>query len=139
MKNLIIDKTNPSNNIWIGTNETLEPGDRISYVFLDEERIELLVNPEPSYGSCSGCYFGDAISCSEFDSFECNKYNVVFKRMDTNDILMIDEFYIKFNTIKRSLCNEDTCPYYENECNKYKMDGSSCLLRKIVDNHVHDE
>lgn len=99
MKNLVYDIINPSNNIWLDPSQRLEAGDRILYVSSNES-IRLIVDHEASYESCNGCYFGNAILCSVPDRLNCLEYGVIFKLMDTNDMLMTNEFSIELSSIK---------------------------------------
>lgn len=133
MKNLVYDIINPSNNIWLDPSQRLEAGDRILYVSSNES-IRLIVDHEASYESCNGCYFGNAILCSVPDRLNCLEYGVIFKLMDTNDMLMTNEFSIELSSIKRSLCNEDTCPYYSDECVNLHSgrDEDYCLIKSIL-------
>lgn len=109
MKNLVYDIINPSNNILLDPSQRLEAGDRILYVSSNES-VRLIADHETSYESCNGCYFDNEIPCSVSDQLNCLEYGSIFKLMDTNDMLMTNEFSIEFSSIKRSLCNEDTCP-----------------------------
>lgn len=122
MKNLVYDIINPSNNILLDPSQRLEAGDRILYVSSNES-VRLIADHETSYESCNGCYFDNEIPCSISNVLKCYDYDIIFK---------LDDSFTKSSAIRKSICNEDICPYYKDECNKYEESDDLCLLRRII-------
>lgn len=122
MKNLVYNNVDPSKDILY---KNLEIGDTLLYISPNGSAINLIASREIDNGSCNGCYFNEATSsCLNSDILGCYDYNIIFR--------LIDDSFIKFSDIRRSICNEDICLYYRDECNKYEESDDLCLLKRIA-------
>lgn len=118
MKNLVYNDADPSKDVLSCKN--LEIGDTLLYISQNGSAINLIVSKEINYESCNGCYFDKgSLSCSASNVLKCYNYDIIFK---------LDDSFIKFSDIRKSICNEDTCPYYKDECNKYEESDDLCIL-----------
>lgn len=122
MKNLVYNDADPSKDVLSCKN--LEIGDTLLYISQNGSAINLIVSKEINYESCNGCYFDKGIlSCSASNVLKCYNYDIIFK---------LDDSFTKSSAIRKSICNEDICPYYKDECNRYEESDDLCLLRRIA-------
>lgn len=122
MKNLVCNDADPSKDVLSCKN--LEIGDTLLYISPNGSAINLIVSEEMNRESCKGCYFDKgSLSCSASNGLKCYDYDIIFR---------LDDSFIKFSAIRKSICNEDICPYYKDECNKYEENDGLCLLRRII-------
>lgn len=122
MKNLVYNDADPSKDVLSCKN--LEIGDTLLYISPNGSAINLIVSEEMNCESCKGCYFDKgSLSCSASNVLKCYDYDIIFK---------LDDSFTKSSAIRKSICNEDICPYYKDECNRYEESDDLCLLRRII-------
>lgn len=106
----------------------LEVGDEVTYV-TQEGTYKLISCPEEIKGSCYKC----DVSANNGTGLECFNSHII--RCDNIRVKLIhSELTIEVSKIKSVLCNEDVCPYFIENCDKYVGQySSSCIFKKIIE------
>lgn len=106
----------------------LEVGDEVTYV-TQEGTYKLISCPEEIKWSCYKC----DMSANNGTGLECFNGHII--RCDNTRVKLIhSELTIEVSKIKSVLCNEDVCPYFIENCDKYVGQySSSCIFKKIIE------
>lgn len=110
---------------------TLEVGDEVTYV-TQEGTYNLISCPEEVKTLCYKCDIGS----NNYAGLEC--FNSRLIKCENTIVKLIhihNESTVKVSKIKSVLCNEDTCPYYSNECINYQSGRNKdyCLIKLILE------
>lgn len=111
--------------------ELLKPGDIFELELNNGTIVKSSVIGSPAKNCLKSCPFSKYAMCF---ILPCND-KVGFGPYDP--ILSLESKMISIGKIKDRLCNSDACIYYENECSKFLVDESNCLLKIIIgDEHI---
>ena len=115
--------------------DDVKEGDIITYI-RDNELIHLIASHEDLDDGCRSCFFNDNDNflCTGMSSLNCYGFTYkLYKGEIPNSESEYDKFMlVNVDAIKTSICSEDICPYYKDECNKYEESDDLCLLRRII-------
>lgn len=117
----------------------VKEGDIVAYVS-NYGLVYLIAEPEDiKEDACESCFFGDSSLCTGVDDMRCYgvKYEL-YKGEVPKDKSICNRFkLISTDIIKSSICNENVCPYFIENCDRYiGRYSSSCIFKKIIDKHL---
>lgn len=119
--------------------DDVKEGDIITYI-RDNELIYLMASHEDLDG-CRSCFFSDNENflCTGMSSLNCYGFKYkLYKGEIPNSESEYDKFMlVNVDAIKTSICSEDVCPYFIENCDKYSgKDSDLCIFKKVVDKHL---
>lgn len=108
----------------------LNQGDTVEYISGDFKGI--LKAKKGSY--CEACYLHSIAQCLNDNKITCGENVLVLDKeneygMEFNELSRI---HIPLTKVRSNICNEDTCPYYSDECVNTIRKSDNCLIRIMI-------
>lgn len=108
----------------------LNQGDTVEYI--SNNRTLNLKVENGHY--CEECYLCKVDHCLDDDKIRCGDYILVLDK-DAKYERKFNELHkmnIPLTKIRSNICNEDTCPYYSDECIDTIRKYDNCLIRIMM-------
>lgn len=113
----------------------LSQGDTVEYISDKLIKGTIYLKAQKNKTSlCEECYLYKVDHCLDDDKMRCGEYILVLDKdaEDERKFNELSKMNIPLTKIRSNICNEDTCPYYSDECINTIRKSDNCLIRIMM-------